>query len=147
MQTLTRQFTITCNTSNLQEMRQNLQELFDERKISVRESSLIVHAADEALSAIMLHANETGSHGDIHITIDINDVRCSITIDDNTGVYELNGNGGATLNELLTSVSKLKKYQISLLMMQEILDEIYYNFKKGFQNELILIKFLSTKKD
>ena len=144
-ETLNRQFKFDCDTKNLSIIRGNVTDVLAKNGVTGRDASIIVLAIDETLSAIMLHAIENNTRGDIVLQLDVDKVRCKVTINDETGVCEMNGNGGKSLTEMLTAVTKMKKYQIGLLIMREVIDEIYYNYKRGFQNEIVLLKFLSVK--
>ncbi|GAI29354.1 unnamed protein product [marine sediment metagenome] len=109
------------------------------RKLSVKQGELVALAVDEALSAIIRHAHGMRRPGEITIELDINNVRFNALIKDKTDSFDLYP---LSESEQRISLEKVKKYQLGTFLICTIMDEVTYNYKKGFQNELQLIKFI-----
>ncbi len=122
------------------EVRGLLKETLTETPFSDRDRSLIVLAIDEAIGSIVGYSKETGICSEIYLTIDVDDVRLKVTISDTFTSFDLNG--GLTDHELADRIDDARKHKLGIFLMRSILDEISYTYKKGFENELTLIKFV-----
>lgn len=134
-----KEMTILCEPKYLHEVRAAVLEACQACDIPDRDARLIVLAVDEAVSSIVWHARDTHRQGDIHITIDINETRFKALIEDFSNGGDLNAMTG---EELANYLERERKYQLGIFLIREIMDEVSYNYKKGFQNDLELVKFL-----
>ncbi len=129
---------IQTSTDRLQEVRELTADLCEEAGMVEDVAKLIVVAIDEAVTNIVNHAQAIDHHGDVRIRLDVNDVRFRALIEDFTN--------GTTINtskeeEETSYLKESKRHKLGIFLMQRILDEINYTFKKGFQNDLELIYF------
>ena len=129
-----------CHPRFLNEVRAMLAEMLQDVAVSKRDKDLIILAVDEAVSSVVRYARWKGLESQVTLTVDIDDVRFKAVLVDSANVFEL----GAGLSEaqLAERISKEKSHTMGVFLMRQILDEITYVYKKGFQNELELIKFL-----
>ena len=74
------------------------------------------------------------------LTIDIDDVRFKATLVDSLNVFELRG--GLNDTQMAENLAREKTYTMGIFLIRQVMDEISYVYRKGFQNELELIKFL-----
>jgi anti-sigma regulatory factor (Ser/Thr protein kinase) len=121
----------------LSEVRQLLAETLSGVKLPQREKDLVILAVDEAVSSIVTYAKYKGYNHDVAVTIDIDDVRFKASINDSLNVFEING-GMADA----TRLAKERTFTMGIFLMRQIMDEVVYTYRKGFENELQLIKFL-----
>ncbi|MBI3099101.1 MAG: ATP-binding protein [Planctomycetes bacterium] len=137
--TAQKEITIQCDPRFLQEVRGMVAELWNSAGLPEHEGGLVVHAVDEAISSMLWHAKDTNRRGEIHILLDLDDVRFRAVINDQTNHLNVDG---LTEHEMDEHLDRERKYQLGIFLMREICDEVSYSYKKGFQNELVLVKFL-----
>ncbi len=129
-----------CHPRFLNEVRTLLAEMLQEVAVPRRDKDLIVLAVDEAVSSVVRYARWKGLESQVTLTVDIDDVRFKAVLVDSANVFELGA--GLSDAQLADRISKEKSHTMGVFLMRQILDEITYVYKKGFQNELELIKFL-----
>jgi anti-sigma regulatory factor (Ser/Thr protein kinase) len=115
----------------LSEVRDLLKEMLSEVQMSDRDKNL--------LGSVIQYGRDHSYNNEITLSIDIDDVRFKATLKDSWMNGDLNGLSGTALDERL---SQDRKYTLGLYLMRMIMDEISYVWKKGFQNDLEMIKFL-----
>jgi anti-sigma regulatory factor (Ser/Thr protein kinase) len=123
----------------LSEVRDLLKEMLSEVQMSDRDKNLLILGVDEALGSVIQYGRDHSYNNEITLSIDIDDVRFKATLKDSWMNGDLNGLSGTALDERL---SQDRKYTLGLYLMRMIMDEISYVWKKGFQNDLEMIKFL-----
>jgi anti-sigma regulatory factor (Ser/Thr protein kinase) len=99
----------------------------------------MVIAIDEACSSIILNAKANAASGNLHLLIDIDRTRIKVHVADTGNDYDM---GDLTREELLREFTRSKKNELGTFLIRRIVDEFSYVFKKGFQSELTMIKFL-----
>jgi anti-sigma regulatory factor (Ser/Thr protein kinase) len=129
-----------CHPRFLNEVRTLLAETLEDVPLTRREKDLVVLAVDEAVSSVVRYARYRGFENQITLSIDIDDVRLKATLVDSLNVFELGG--GLNETQLAERIAREKTYTLGVFLMRQIMDEISYVYRKGFQNELELIKFL-----
>lgn len=129
-----------CHPRFLNEVRTLLAETLEDVPLTRREKDLVVLAVDEAVSSVVRYARYRGFENQITLSIDIDDVRLKATLVDSLNVFELGG--GLSETQLAERVAREKTYTLGVFLMRQIMDEISYVYRKGFQNELEMIKFL-----
>ncbi|HEV3026476.1 MAG TPA: ATP-binding protein [Planctomycetota bacterium] len=129
-----------CHPKFLNEVRGLLGETLAEVPMSRRDKDLIILAVDEAVSSIVQYARYKGFQSQVTLTVDIDDVRFKATLVDSLNVFELRG--GLSDTQMAESLAREKSYTMGVFLIRQIMDEISYVYRKGFQNELELIKFL-----
>ncbi|OHB74216.1 MAG: hypothetical protein A2Z34_10305 [Planctomycetes bacterium RBG_16_59_8] len=131
---------VPCDPRYLEEVRKMVRESLSETTISDREKSLIVVAVDEAVGSIIGYGRERNLDSEVAVSVDIDDVRFKATVADSLNAFDLNG--GLTEHQIADRVNKEKQHKLGIFLIRAIMDEITYNYKKGFENELELIRFL-----
>ena len=129
-----------CHPRFLNEVRTLLAETLEEVPLSKREKDLLVLAVDEAVSSVVRYARFKGFENQVTLSIDIDDVRFKAVLQDSLNVFELGG--GLNERQMAERIAREKTYTMGIFLMRQIMDEITYVYRKGFQNELELIKFL-----
>ena len=129
--------TMPCEAKFLSEAREMLNSVLAGADVSKREKEKIVLAVDEALSSIVTYADYKKTTQDVTIAIDIDDVRFKAVITDSQNVFDFNG--GIADPERL---AQERAHTMGVFLMRQIMDEIHYTYRKGFENQLELIKFL-----
>ena len=129
-----------CHPKFLNEVRTLLNETLAEVPLSRREKDLIILAVDEAVSSVVQYARFKGFQNQITLSVDIDDVRFKARIEDSLNVFEFAG--GLNDTQIAERVAREKGYTMGIFLIRQIMDEISYVYRKGFQNELELIKFL-----
>ena len=129
-----------CHPKFLNEVRGLLGETLAEVTLSRREKDLIILAVDEAVSSIVQYARYKGFQNQVTLSIDIDDVRFKATLVDSLNVFELRG--GLNDTQMAENLAREKSYTMGIFLIRQIMDEISYVYRKGFQNELEIIKFL-----
>lgn len=129
-----------CHPRFLNEVRAMLAEMLQDVAVPKREKDLIILAVDEAVSSVVRYARWKGLESQVTLAVDIDDVRFKAVLVDSANVFELGG--GLSEAQLAERIAKEKSHTMGVFLMRQILDEITYVYKKGFQNELELIKFL-----
>ena len=129
-----------CHPRFLNEVRELLDETLAEVTLPRREKDLIILAVDEAVSSIVQYARFKGFQSQITLTVDIDDVRFKAVLQDSLNVFDLGV--GLSESQMVETLSREKGYTMGVSLIRQIMDEISYVYRKGFQNELELIKFL-----
>jgi anti-sigma regulatory factor (Ser/Thr protein kinase) len=141
-QAMQKQFVFPFDLKHLQEIRSGISEMFNPTYISQREAHLIVLAVDEALAGIILHAKTMGMHGEVRMTVDVDDVRFKAVVEDTSNSFELSS---FPESEQQKQIQALRQHQLGIFLIREIMDEVTYVYRRGFQNELEMVKFLGKR--
>lgn len=143
MSTLVRDLTVSNDTANLQQVRAFVADAISESELSGRSRSLMVLAADEAVTSIIRNAVRVAGGDDgnglCHVTVDVDATRVRIVIDDSGADPDL-----TTLSdsELQSHIAEGRQNEIGIFLIRAIVDEINYVYRKGFQNVLEIVKFV-----
>jgi anti-sigma regulatory factor (Ser/Thr protein kinase) len=129
-----------CHPKFLNEVRTLLAEMLQDVGIPKREKDLLILAVDEAASSMVQYAKFKGLQSQITLTVDIDEVRFKASFVDSLNVFEL----GGRMNEsqMAEQLARERTYTMGIFLIRQIMDEISYVYRKGFQNDLELIKFL-----
>ncbi|MHC5020509.1 MAG: ATP-binding protein [Planctomycetota bacterium] len=120
MSTLVRDLTVSNDTANLQQVRAFVSDVIRESALTARARALMVLAADEAVTSIIRNAvraagGETGN-GLCHVSVDVDSTR--------------------------KHIAEGREKEIGIFLIRAIVDEINYTYRKGFQNQLEIVKFV-----
>src|SRR5262245_40951608 len=126
-----------CEAKFLSEARNLLNSVLAGAEIPKRDQEMIVLAVDEALSSIVTYARYKGTRNEISVSVDVDDVRFKAVIVDSQNVFDLNGGASDP-----AKVAKERQFQMGIFLMRQLMDEVQYTYRKGFENQLELIKFL-----
>ncbi len=135
--TVQKTITMPAHPKFLNEVRQLLGETLKDVELTKRDKDLLVLAVDEAVSSIVTYARFKGYTHDVSLTIDVNEVRFKANIVDSLNVFDLNGGMHDS-----AKIAQERTFTMGIFLMRQIMDEVVYTYRKGFENELTLIKFL-----
>ncbi|MDI6732640.1 MAG: ATP-binding protein [Planctomycetota bacterium] len=133
--------TFPCHPKYLVTIRRIVSKMWRDNNLPLKEMRMVTLAVDEAVSSITEHAKAVKQSGNINIHLDINDIRFKAVVQDNIPYFDLDKLSQIERNTLLL---KEKHYQIALYLITTLMDEVSYTYKKGFENELHLIKFIKV---
>jgi anti-sigma regulatory factor (Ser/Thr protein kinase) len=118
--------------AELAKIREELGDLL--RPTGIKNASMLILAVDEALSSIMNYNHEKGFKQDVLLTVSVDDVRFKATLVDPRTEFGLNSS--------YQSLHGDRKYKISFYLICQVMDEVSYSYRRGFENRLELVKFL-----
>ncbi|HTF56235.1 MAG TPA: ATP-binding protein [Planctomycetota bacterium] len=125
---------------HLNEVRHLIEETLREAGVPKRTADLLVLAVDEAMSSIVHYAKFKGQETEITLSVDVDDVRFKARIVDATNVFDLDRAIADAVRP--EAIERERAYGLGVFLMRQIFDEILYTYRKGFENELVLIRFL-----
>ncbi|MEW6027144.1 MAG: ATP-binding protein [Planctomycetota bacterium] len=134
--------TFPCHPKYLVTVRRIVSKMWRQNGLPMKDMRLVTLAVDEAISAITQHAAAVKQSGNININLDLNDVRFKVVIQDNIHYFEIDN---LSETERRAMLLKERRYQIALYLITTLMDEVNYVYKKGFENELHLIKFIKPQ--
>jgi anti-sigma regulatory factor (Ser/Thr protein kinase) len=134
---LQREITLARSSSSLKELRLFVRESLEKSRLSEYDRGLFSLAVDEVITAMVENAREGGS-SDISMHIDISAVAVKLEVEDSENRF---GNG-LTESALTEARESDKRREIAVYFICEIMDEIYYTYQKGFENRLVMVKFI-----
>jgi len=126
-------------TSSLEKVRDFVIRSLERTGLDDRSKHLMVLAIDEAVTSNILFSVETRRDGQCKVSIDIDPVRIKVTLEDSGQDLDVSQVTDSVLNETFV---KAREHEMGIFLIRQIVDEISYNFKKGFENQLVLTKFL-----
>ncbi len=123
-------YTASCSTDKLQEIRQFVDDLLRQHGLSDVESHKIVLAVDEVCANLIIHAHGCNANESIEISIEFND--------DNKTIFEIKDHGEAFnmthyIEPSLSDIIKArKKGGIGLMLVNRIMDKIEFYQANGY---------------
>lgn len=133
-----REITLTRSSSSLEELRLFVREALEKSRLDDYDRGLFSLAVDEVVTAMVENARE-GASSEICMRIDVSSIAVKVEIEDSENRF---GNG-LTETALTEARESDKRREIAVYFICEIMDEIYYTYQKGFENRLVMIKFIS----
>jgi|GEM_PF-6625468 len=95
-------------------------------------------ALDGAIISALVGGHEQGRRGHISLEVDINPTRMRLLLRDDSEGVELKDEGARGSLKRVTARSR----DLSLDLLRQSMDEVAYRYRRGFENELELVKFL-----
>jgi serine/threonine-protein kinase RsbW len=138
MQCIERNLTVSANTAELQKVRDFVEAAVMDAGFTERDRRLVTLAIDEAVTNILLYADVHKSVETVTVAIDADEVRLKTVIEENATVFDVPDirNG-----DMEAYVRREGAYKMGIFLIRKIMDEISYQFKKGFENTLTLVKY------
>lgn len=127
-------------TSSLKEVRDFVRETLSSAPLTERGRHLVTLGIDEAVTNFISHRSADPTEAEIVVRIDFNDVRVRTIIEDRGDVADP---GPLALADLEKALRGDPTRFLGIFLIRQVMDEVSYRFKKGFQNELELLKFTS----
>lgn len=131
---------VPAHPRHLSDVRLLVEQALQEAGVPRRTADLLVVAVDEAVSSMVHYAKFKKLETEITLGVDVDDVRFKATIVDSMNVFDYDGKPTDTGRREV--VEKERAHGLGIFLMRRILDEILYTYRKGFENELVLIRFL-----
>ena len=142
MTTQLQDLTIDARPSNLHLVRSFVAATVRESRLPQRQRSLLVLAVDEALTAILAEAAEQQACGRCTVSVDVDDVRVRVVIDDETGGAAPDLRPRRTLDELRADAKLGRRREMGIFLMRAIVDEIAFSARRHRSSRLELVKFI-----
>ncbi|MCK6439884.1 MAG: ATP-binding protein [Planctomycetes bacterium] len=135
---LLREIELPVEPRSLLPMRDFLKRAMDEAEIDPTDQRAVVAAIDETLTTSLVGGKREGRRGNIRVTIDINPTRLRLLLHDESEGAELKENPEEGIIQHATHARR----ELGLSLLRRVMDEVRYVYRRGFQNELEMIKFL-----
>jgi cysteinyl-tRNA synthetase len=132
--------TVPCKTTSFTDLKSILKEVILATPFSKKEKSIMIASILETIKLMMRYPRERTNQNDISATFDVNNVRFKAVITDSCNIYELEKSISDT--QVVRKIHKEKDYRLGIPLLRVVMDEISYTYRKGFENELTLIKFI-----
>ena len=133
-----RTLSVPSRTRSLKRVRDFVRETLEAAPLDDQGRRFVILGIDEAVTNIVTHRSRGPSVAEITIRIDIDDVRVRVLIEDKGDDVDL---GPLALPDLEKTLRGERVRCVGIFLIREVMDEVSYRFKRGFQNELELIKF------
>ncbi len=101
----------------------------------------IVLAVDEAITSIIRHANAHKRVGQIELLIALSSQTIEVSITDSGCSFESDNLDTSDLSEL---IKHSRAIEMGDFLIRHIMDEINYLYRKGQENRLRMVKFLTA---
>jgi serine/threonine-protein kinase RsbW len=139
IQATRRELDVPIDTRSLAPLREFVREVLSDGGISSRVARQTIIAIDEACSSIILNSKYRGATGNLRLLIDIDPTRIKISINDTANDYDT---GDVTREQLLQEFTQSSRNELGTFLIRRVMDEFTYKFRKGFQSEIEMLKFL-----
>jgi anti-sigma regulatory factor (Ser/Thr protein kinase) len=133
-----KEIVVSAETSSLADVRAFVEKSVREAGFTGRDSRLVVLAIDEAITNIIHYAASHNARDTLTVSINVDDVRLKVTIDEGLNTFDTPSMPNGEMEEY---IRKEGAYSIGIFLIRRIMDEISYQFKKGFENSLTMIKY------
>ena len=135
---LQRELDLPISSESLIPLRSFLVRCLEEGGIATDARRALMAGLDEALCAALVGKSEDRRRGILTVSIDINSTRVRVVLKDESDGAELSERP----EEGLLQLASRPHQEMGLTLLRRVMDEIHYHYRRGFQNELELIKFL-----
>jgi len=129
--------TLPYRPESLKEVESLLNEVVPSVSLPDDRRDLMVRAIIETVDSMIEYSTYKGYDNDFSITLDVDEARFRAVIVDSMNIFDHTGD----LSE--PDLEREKAYEIRTDLLHEIMDEINYTYKRGSQNELECVNFLS----
>ncbi len=134
--------TITNESANLVRVREFVTARVKTSQVKQKDENKIILAVDEAVSNIIEHAYEENREGTIEVEINSDDQCWEVLIRDSGKQFNPEAVMPVDIQE---HVKTGKRHGLGIFIMRQIMDEVEYRYKAGYENELRLVKYLKGK--
>lgn len=131
-------------TDNLRLVRDFITSAAGRTKLSKPDQGKVILAVDEAVSNIIEHAYEYSDEGDISIRVEADEEKLRISITDQGKSFNPNEIPDVDIE---AHVRAGRRSGLGIFMIRQIMDEVSYFFKNGFQNELRMVKYFGPEQE
>ncbi|MCZ6690253.1 MAG: ATP-binding protein [Planctomycetota bacterium] len=134
----TKHLSVHSDTSSLKLVRDFVRKTLEGAPLTERDRRLVILGIDEAVTNVISYRSAHPTSADIGVRIEYDDVRIRVLIEDH-GV-DLDP-GPSDFSELEKALREEETRCIGIFLIRQVMDEVTYRFKRGFQNDLELIRF------
>ena len=131
-----RQLTVPAHYESISKVTQLVVEAAAQAGLDERAIFHCQMAVDEACTNIVEHAYADKSQGDIHITIQVQEGVCTITLVDYGTSFDPDSIPPPRIDP---DPAKMEPGGLGLHLMRELMDEVHFSFSAG-ENRLVMIK-------
>jgi anti-sigma regulatory factor (Ser/Thr protein kinase) len=142
MKVLTRDITVPNSTASLEQVRQFVSSFLAESSFGERDRRLLVLAIDETVTSNIRFSEAMDRRGDSTVSLDLTEDCLRVRIVDTGQDRDPDSTEGFEAH-----VRRTRQYEMGIFLVQQIMDEIHYIFRKGFQNEMELVRFVYRKRE
>lgn len=129
--------TVPNTTESLELVRSFVGAFLQSSPFSDRDRRLLVLAIDETITSNILFSEAAGRAGTTRVTLDLDETCLRVRVED-TGLDR----DPDTDDRFQETLAHARRHDLGIFLVQQIMDEIRYVFRKGFQNELELVRFI-----
>lgn len=138
MTVIKREVTVSAMTSSLAEVREFVEDAVRTAGFGSRDQALIILAIDEAVTNIIQYNDSHQNRQSVTLKIDVNDTRLKASIDEGMTVFDVPGLPNGEMENYVRTESG---FCMGIFLIRRIMDEVSYQFKKGFENSLTMIRY------
>jgi len=142
MQVTTQDITVPNSTASLEQVRNFVSAFLEESPFGDRDRRLLVLAIDETVTSNIRFSEAMDRRGDTTVTLELTQDCLRVRIVDTGQDREPDSTVGFEAH-----VQRTRQYEMAIFMIQQIMDEINYVYRKGFQNEMELVRFVHSKRE
>ena len=147
MSTQLQDLTIDARPGNLHLVRSFVAATIRDSRLATRARSLLVLAVDEALTSMLLEAADREAGGQCRVSVDVDDVRVRVVIDDDTGSMAPDLQRSRSLDELRQDARRGRRREMGIFLMRAVVDEIAFSARRGRPSRLELVKFVYAPRE
>ncbi|MHC4778585.1 MAG: ATP-binding protein [Planctomycetota bacterium] len=137
MKIQSQEITVPNSTASLEQVRKFVFEILEDSPFEDRDRRLLVLAIDEAVTSNILFSEATGRGGTTQVALELTADCMRVRIED-TGV-DVDPDSEERFEE---HMRRARQHEMGIFLVRQIMDEIQYIFRKGYQNELELVRFI-----
>ena len=135
---LQKEITLPVDSKSLLPMRAFLGRCMDEAEVAAKDRRPVMAAVDEVLNSTLIGGKEDGRRGNLRVIVEVNSTRLRLVVyDESEGAEHRPG-----ADEGVMQLASHARRDLGLGVLRRVMDEVRYNYRRGFQNELELVKFL-----
>ncbi|MHC4601260.1 MAG: ATP-binding protein [Planctomycetota bacterium] len=129
--------TVPNTTASLEQVRRFVVDVLRDSPFSEKDRRAVVLAIDEAITSTILFSEATERGGTTRVALELTEDCLRVRIED-TG-KDTDPDTDERFEEHLRSA---RQHEMGIFLVRQIMDEIQYVFRKGFQNDLELVRFI-----
>ena len=140
IETVRKKLSFPSSTQSLKEIREFVRATLQVARLDERGRRFVILGIDEAVTNIVTYRSQGPGEAEIVVSIEIEDTRVRVVIEDRGVDPDL---GTLALPAMEKALKTIQTRCVGIFLLRQVVDEVTYRYKKGFQNELELIKFTS----
>lgn len=134
-----RTIVVPAKSESLHSVREVILKSLLEANVAQKVAQITMAGVDEALTSLIMYNEEKGFTHHVIVRLDVDDVRIRVCLTEPRNIFDMNN---CSEEEFMKRANKERTHKIALFLMRQIFDEIQFTYRRGFENEMILVKFL-----